>query len=345
MSSSLHQWESDPLFSAAEVVQDSADRMESIFRLLLHEQGLVHVDHPDPRLLKSIEYHRRDLATLLEATRWQLEDFERAVNTSASKDENQREDVILRHRQFVSAIRQHIINVENRLGDQSFRDSLRNSVQVSLNDQDRNGLAMFLSGGDTTGQCKQYEMDDSTVLRRFLDPASTAEIVDSQGKEIQNSDIEGFLNGGHNFCLQDSLREISYNGHGKGEDWDMEANDANKTFFQKSPPRGYGRGNIFQFFSNLWTAIGCRITRNYTKKLKDGEDQTRSAPSVDTSHTSQQLGMRLFAIVTHLSSQLGAIKSRYERMPYYQANRRSIQLVLTAVLVLAVVGLLLSRIS
>jgi len=27
MGSSLHQWESDPLFSAAEVVQDSADRL------------------------------------------------------------------------------------------------------------------------------------------------------------------------------------------------------------------------------------------------------------------------------------------------------------------------------
>lgn len=31
MGSSLHQWESDPLFSAAEVVQDSADRLVFVF--------------------------------------------------------------------------------------------------------------------------------------------------------------------------------------------------------------------------------------------------------------------------------------------------------------------------
>lgn len=30
MASSFHEWESDPLFSAAEVVQDSADRLDSI---------------------------------------------------------------------------------------------------------------------------------------------------------------------------------------------------------------------------------------------------------------------------------------------------------------------------
>lgn len=69
---SLHKWESDPLFSAAEVVQDSTDRMESVYRLLLHEQGLVHAEHPDSRLLTSVNYHRRDLATILETTKWQV---------------------------------------------------------------------------------------------------------------------------------------------------------------------------------------------------------------------------------------------------------------------------------
>lgn len=36
MASGLHQWESDPLFSAAEVVQDSADRFisRSLFILI-----------------------------------------------------------------------------------------------------------------------------------------------------------------------------------------------------------------------------------------------------------------------------------------------------------------------
>ncbi|KAL1105262.1 hypothetical protein V6Z11_D04G121500 [Gossypium hirsutum] len=73
MGSSLLQWESDPLFSAAEVVQDSADRMESIFRLLLHEQNLVEANNYDPKLLTLIGYHSRDLATILETAKcWKI---------------------------------------------------------------------------------------------------------------------------------------------------------------------------------------------------------------------------------------------------------------------------------
>jgi hypothetical protein len=47
-------------------------RMESRFRLLLHEQNLVRSEHPDPRLLSSIEYHKRDLATILGTAKWQV---------------------------------------------------------------------------------------------------------------------------------------------------------------------------------------------------------------------------------------------------------------------------------
>jgi hypothetical protein len=46
--------------------------MESLFRLLLHEQSLVHGEHPDSKLLLSIDYHRRDLATTLETAKWQV---------------------------------------------------------------------------------------------------------------------------------------------------------------------------------------------------------------------------------------------------------------------------------
>ncbi|TYI87186.1 hypothetical protein E1A91_D04G118100v1 [Gossypium mustelinum] len=102
MGSSLLQWESDPLFSAAEVVQDSADRMESIFRLLLHEQNLVEANNYDPKLLTLIGYHSRDLATILETAKWQLEDFERAVISSARMDRSQsREAVIFRHKELL----------------------------------------------------------------------------------------------------------------------------------------------------------------------------------------------------------------------------------------------------
>lgn len=46
--------------------------MESVFRMLLHEQSLVQGDPSDQKLLTSIEYHRRDLATALGTTKWQV---------------------------------------------------------------------------------------------------------------------------------------------------------------------------------------------------------------------------------------------------------------------------------
>ncbi|KAL9355048.1 hypothetical protein Peur_053018 [Populus x canadensis] len=127
MASSFHEWESDPLFSAAEVVH-SSDRMESLFRRVLHHQSLVQSEHPDPRFLSSIEYHKRDLATILGTAKWQLEDFERAANSSIIANKSQtREDVISRLRQFIMAIREHINEVEKGVKGPSLGDSMRNS--------------------------------------------------------------------------------------------------------------------------------------------------------------------------------------------------------------------------
>lgn len=46
--------------------------MESVFRLLLHELSLIQGDCPDLKLLVSIDYHKRDLATTLETAKWQV---------------------------------------------------------------------------------------------------------------------------------------------------------------------------------------------------------------------------------------------------------------------------------
>lgn len=46
--------------------------MESVFRILLHEQKSAQGDSLDAKLLSSIEYHKRDLVTCLETARWQV---------------------------------------------------------------------------------------------------------------------------------------------------------------------------------------------------------------------------------------------------------------------------------
>lgn len=47
--------------------------MESVYRSLLHEQSLAREDPSDVKLLSSLQYHKRDLKTTLETTRWQVE--------------------------------------------------------------------------------------------------------------------------------------------------------------------------------------------------------------------------------------------------------------------------------
>ncbi|KAF2307629.1 hypothetical protein GH714_030418 [Hevea brasiliensis] len=143
MASSLHQWESDPLFSAAEVVQDSADSLGALAYL--------------------------DVSCIF------LEDIERAVNSSAMQDKSRsKEDVISRHRQFITAIREQINHVETSVDGPSMGDSMKNSEWINLNEQNRDGLALFLIGGNTTEHSNHHDMEDSGILRRFLDPPSSS---------------------------------------------------------------------------------------------------------------------------------------------------------------------------
>lgn len=387
LASSFHEWESDPLFSAAEVVQDSADRMESLFRLLLHEQSLVRSEHPDPRLLSSIDYHKRDLATILGTAKWQLEDFERAVNSSSTANKSQaREDVISRHRQFIIAIREHINEVEKSVKGRSMDDSMRNSEWVNLNDQDRDVLASFLTGGNPTENMHPYEMEESSILSRFLDPNSGVslkdnEIVEHDSREFERVKMTGVGHADHylDSANEDKRNVASHNSTGLGSDmmnsrqeihhdrhvgddhWDLEANEAkSRSFFHEIKSRGiYSIMIFFGFLSNLWTAHRNRVGRNYTKRLKDGEEYRHSPTYTESSHSAQghclgqMLGsgyrslqgicFRLQSEVMHLGSSLGA---RYQRFRFhFEFNQHSMKMILTTILTLIFLGLLVSRIA
>ncbi|KAK4432559.1 hypothetical protein Salat_1018100 [Sesamum alatum] len=289
----MRGWESDPLFAAAEVVQDSADRMESIFRLLLHEQSLVQGDHIDGKLLSSIEYHRRALATTLETAKWQLEDFEREVNVSAVTDRSPgKQNVIERHMQFIGAIRQQIIHVE-----QSMNTSVGNSVRsMNLNEQDRDGLALFLSGGKPVKHIVDQESEDNNTLRRFLDPAlsssSKEDIDEKKVGETVSLNVNEIVYSDHNMELKENFPTKldlgpSTSGHdanyGRCEEeeegmWDLESNEAKgKSYLQKNKLGGsWGRMNIFRSLGNFFAMHKSRASRSFTKRLKDGEEQSNN---------------------------------------------------------------------
>ncbi|GLT40644.1 hypothetical protein SLA2020_147610 [Shorea laevis] len=369
MRSSLQQWESDPLFSAAEVIQDSVDRMESIFRLLLHEQSLVQGDHSDPRLLTQIEFHRRDLQTILETAKWQLEDFERAVSSSAMMDKSStKEYMVSRHNQFIKAIREQINYVEETLGEQPMGNSVKNSDWVDLNEQDRDGLALFLSGGNPTEPVNHYDLDDSNILKRFLDPASTSGskdggmVADGSGEieelnTISISNIDNYYDSkdhnlrkvGSSYSTKLSLdafhssQEASTMRNIEDSSWDLEACEGKaKSFFQNNKSRGYySRKNFFCFPNNLLNAFGSKVARDYTKRLKDGDEQEHLPLFSDISAQGQHREEGLaHADCSRLWTRFQACNAIFYRV---QLSQRSMQIILSAVCSLIILGILIHQ--
>ncbi|XP_050228306.1 uncharacterized protein LOC126677632 [Mercurialis annua] len=375
------KWESDPLFSAAEVVQDSADRMESLFRLLLHDQSLLQGDHPDHRLLTSIQYHKRDLATILETAKWQLEDFERAVNSLAMQDKSRtREDGTFRHRQFIRAIREQINHVEKSVDGPSKGGSMINVEWVDLNEQDRDGLALFLIGGNATEHSNHQEVEETSILRRFLDPTSASSLTDNEIIEHESGEFEKYklsrdvqmnhcplkdensimLASDYSTRLGSDLQGVSCNRAGDGNHWDLEAHVATpKNVFHETKSKGFYSRINFGFLSNLWTMCGSKVTKSYIKRLKDGEEQRHSPTYIDVpfiaqgQHMGPRLGCRgrsLAGLCSAFRANLmvlgSSLEAQYQRFPrVIQVNQHTVQLIFTIIFALVVFGIVVSKIT
>lgn len=130
-------WQRDTFFSAAEEVQRSADIMESAYRTWARQkiEGLkpIHLDELC-----------RELQTALGTAKWQLEEFGKAVIQSYRSRED--DITIARHRQFIDAIGNQISRVELSL-KQSFNEQGKTPLRwVTLDDEESDDLAAFLSG-------------------------------------------------------------------------------------------------------------------------------------------------------------------------------------------------------
>ncbi|MQM09889.1 hypothetical protein Taro_042775 [Colocasia esculenta] len=244
--SSIIRWESDPLFSAAEVVQDSADRMESFYRLLMHDWKLVCEENKDNKLLSSIHYHKRDLVTAVETTKWQMEDFERAVYFAALSDETGlRKNAISKHKQFIDAIREQIVSVEKYLEEISIGDSDRSMQWTHLNEPDSTGLALFLSGNDSMDHHLQHNSENTIMKRFFESTGSTDEIIELEPEEHLRVNDTRHLNHASNSSKDDKPWEFGSNY--------VEGHDLKSSCFPQEGVRENG------------------FSRNFTKRRKDGE--------------------------------------------------------------------------
>ncbi|KAL2520797.1 syntaxin [Forsythia ovata] len=138
MAANFDRWEKDPFFSAAEEVQDSADRMESTYRTWIHAKK-------DSSGVWNSNELRRDLQTTLGTAKWQLEEFERAVNLSYTSSSSA-DDAKDRHGDFIHAIESQISKVESSLNESTVSQGKPPLPWVQLNEGERNELALFLSG-------------------------------------------------------------------------------------------------------------------------------------------------------------------------------------------------------
>ncbi|KAK4277423.1 hypothetical protein QN277_015425 [Acacia crassicarpa] len=162
MASSFDRWEKDPFFTAAEEVQESADRMESTYRTWTHAKN-------DASSSWDSEELRRDLQTSLGTAKWQLEEFERAVNTSYGKISS--DEARNRHHDFIAAIQENVRKVEKSLQESTVSDGKAPLPWLRLNEGERNELALFLSGTPKKSkgrdnECKQLSDKDSGSISK-----------------------------------------------------------------------------------------------------------------------------------------------------------------------------------
>ncbi|RWW33646.1 hypothetical protein GW17_00001633 [Ensete ventricosum] len=142
MATTFDRWEKDPFFAAAEEVQDSADRLESVYRQWTYkrESASKSAGGDEP---VSVEL-KRELYTALGTAKWQLEEFEKAVR---SNDEalSVGEGTRARHSEFTLAIGSRISALENSLRETNLKAGEGALTWVRLDERENDELAQFLS--------------------------------------------------------------------------------------------------------------------------------------------------------------------------------------------------------
>ncbi|KAJ3673936.1 hypothetical protein LUZ60_005928 [Juncus effusus] len=172
MATSFDRWEKDPFFAAAEEVQESSDRMESVYRSWIQERNNG-LDQNSDLGLSDLP---RELHTALGTAKWQLEELERAVK---SNDEaySAGEDTRTRHTQFISAIKSRISMVESSLKESNVQRGENQLSWVRLDQEERDELALFLSCPSKT----ENPFPKDTVI----DFPDSSESTSSESKDLK----------------------------------------------------------------------------------------------------------------------------------------------------------------
>ncbi|KAI5082113.1 hypothetical protein GOP47_0001856 [Adiantum capillus-veneris] len=184
MSRNLQCWEKDPFFSAAEQVQDSADRLESSLRAWLHAKSLCSGAQDNG----SIEFCRRELSTAFGIAKWQLEEFEKEVSVPALEPHVE-DDAPQRRQQFVEAISSQLSSIQSALLSSNDGKNWKILSSVSLGQEESDDFTNFLCGSrlNAGGSAVDTSSSSSKTHTRGKDMASASLFSSSSGMDCRKA--------------------------------------------------------------------------------------------------------------------------------------------------------------
>ncbi|KZV56206.1 hypothetical protein F511_13810 [Dorcoceras hygrometricum] len=342
MASAFDRWEKDPFFSAAEEVQESADRMESAYRKWIHA-------NKDASGLWDLDELRRDLQTTLGTTKWQLDEFERAARSSYTSSSSV-DDAKDRHNDFIKVIATQTLKVETSLNESAVSRGKPPLPWVRLNDGERDELALFLSGSSSfTNKImgKVYGKDQGVKTSLDGDRQSMVECSRSSSHlvELGRGEAIGEMFPGHRRTCSASADIVS---------WEIAMDDdvlpRESSHAQPDPPPRK-IPSFSQFLSTIETSMSqLKWAKSGYKKLKltDGHQETNTTLPRSQNLTKginicyEKNKSCLDGCNDYYDKQLygwyGAIQRQFQRSQYQMQHSRPVQLVFSIIILLCLLG-------
>ncbi|CAN4115148.1 unnamed protein product [Withania somnifera] len=336
MGSYFDRWEKDPFFSAAEEVQESADRMESTYRTWIHALK-------DTSGRWNSDELWRDLRTTLGTTKWQLEEFERAA--CSSYDSTSTDDAKERHGEFVVAIDNQIKKVEKSLNESSLSQG---NQWVCLDERELDELAVFLSGPSTSSSfsdkssVKVDEVEQKPALWEEDCKQGMPEYSKSSSNLVDGSQVE--------------INDEKFPGHCKTASacgdigaWKIAVAD---DIYGKQPASSPRKLPSIQGLLNcVESAMKLKWSKNGYRKLRfNSDDHQESDYTLPSSHpltrginiccekSKSCLGSCDESCQKQLNGWYGAVQRQLQRSQYYMKYNRPVQMGSSVVLLIFLIA-------
>lgn len=210
VASSFDLWKKDVFFPAAEEVQESADIMESTYRVWVRQRS----ERLAPKHLDEL---CRELQTALGTTKWQLEEFEKAVRLSYGQRGD--DHTAARHGQFITAIENQISQVETALRESFSVEGKQPLRWVQLDEEEHDDFAAFLSGTSQSMQTAKNERLElgpcgsssgkSDIRRKEMNLKSSAACNGDISDEIKGVKDVITISKDPNFVMESKGKEIA----------------------------------------------------------------------------------------------------------------------------------------